>query len=1080
MRPLRNEMILASAGSGKTYRLTNRFIALLARDVAPERIIALTFTRKAAAEFLDEILKKLGEAAADPAKAAQLGRDLELDDFNSFRALSLLRLVISRLHQLTLGTLDSFFHRILACFPAEFGLGTSFEVLNPHQEAEARARVFGQIFQNRKIHPAFTEAFKNATFGSEEKQLSSRLDDFVRYHHRTFLRQPKRSRWGDESTIWPKGCPWMGEPPSIDQIIADLRTATDGIEFASRGQTLWLDFLTKIRAIQPGKPRPKFTAFDRVLEHHEEIRSGHFDLKLDRGTYSFPPAACRALAQLIDLVLFCEVMPHLQRTRGIYEILSLFENDYHEQIRRAGKLGFEDIQMLLNGSLDAVDVRRLSLDGGDGRLHVDYRLDGQFDHWLLDEFQDTSNGQWRVISNLIDEVLQDSEGRRSLFYVGDVKQAIFGWRGGDSALFHDIFEHYNDLHPESIAKEHMEDSFRSGPALMSTINQIFGQTSRLRSLFPEHPELTDRWAACWVDHTTHHTTRQDYVEILTIPNDSETDLSAEERRLNAVTGLLERLAPPRRNLSCAILVRQNRTAGELANAIRAQTDVPVTVETDTLIGKDHPIASSFLALLQFAAHPGDSAAWKHLCMTPALRSQPQALLTTLRRTLGPDTLTNLHDHGFRGAFEDWLQRLLTGGFAPDAFALHRINQLRQATHDFDQQGNRSIGDFLRFAEATASRETPAAGVVQILTIHKSKGLGFDIVIVAELESKTSDSLTQTGNLSIVAHERGSGLNREIDWVLSMPSKDVCQLDERLHEARHRCEVDRGYEELCVLYVALTRAKFATHIVTIEPKEGKDPKGSARDVILTAFPTPEADAPTYELGGEIATVVHAAGDPNWADLRSTPTPKESGPPTVIPTLTTTRRFPSRRRAMPSSLAEEASSHRGHSRYLFSESSRNAAAFGTRVHAGFEGIDWLDSPEFSPLEPWIAASFDLEDPMSAEAAAEILGAMKVPEIDAVFRRATFGEAPVLWRERRFEIILNDAWVSGTFDRVVLTEDRAWIYDFKTNRIATAEEILQAKESYQPQLAVYRVALSRLTGIPPESIETHLIFTKPGVIA
>ena len=63
---------------------------------------------------------------------------------------------------------------------------------------------------------------------------------------------------------------------------------------------------------------------------------------------------------------------------------------------------------------------------------VDYRLDGHFDHWLLDEFQDTSDLQWQVLANLIDEVLQDTSGKRSFFYVGDVKQAIYGWRAGNA------------------------------------------------------------------------------------------------------------------------------------------------------------------------------------------------------------------------------------------------------------------------------------------------------------------------------------------------------------------------------------------------------------------------------------------------------------------------------------------------------------------------------------------------------------------------------------------------------------------------------------------------------------------------
>ena len=110
---IKNEIILASAGSGKTYRLTNRFIALMMLDVAPERIIALTFTRKAAGEFFDAILQKLADAATEPDKAAQIASDIDNPEFTPGAALLLLRRFIDTMPRLALGTLDSFFADIV-------------------------------------------------------------------------------------------------------------------------------------------------------------------------------------------------------------------------------------------------------------------------------------------------------------------------------------------------------------------------------------------------------------------------------------------------------------------------------------------------------------------------------------------------------------------------------------------------------------------------------------------------------------------------------------------------------------------------------------------------------------------------------------------------------------------------------------------------------------------------------------------------------------------------------------------------------------------------------------------------------
>jgi ATP-dependent helicase/nuclease subunit A len=86
----------------------------------------------------------------------------------------------------------------------------------------------------------------------------------------------------------------------------------------------------------------------------------------------------------------------------------------------------------------------------EARLYIDYRLDCKLDHWLLDEFQDTSDLQWEVLRNLADEILQDASGQRSFFYVGDVKQAIYGWRGGNARLFGKILEQYRGRSSRSL------------------------------------------------------------------------------------------------------------------------------------------------------------------------------------------------------------------------------------------------------------------------------------------------------------------------------------------------------------------------------------------------------------------------------------------------------------------------------------------------------------------------------------------------------------------------------------------------------------------------------------------------------
>src|SRR3954471_532612 len=112
MKPIAHIMILASAGSGKTYALTNRFVELLAGGAKPERIVALTFTRKAAGEFFDEILKKLARAATEPAFAQKLASEIGAPATSQADFLRMLRTMIEAMPRLQLGTLDGFFSRV--------------------------------------------------------------------------------------------------------------------------------------------------------------------------------------------------------------------------------------------------------------------------------------------------------------------------------------------------------------------------------------------------------------------------------------------------------------------------------------------------------------------------------------------------------------------------------------------------------------------------------------------------------------------------------------------------------------------------------------------------------------------------------------------------------------------------------------------------------------------------------------------------------------------------------------------------------------------------------------------------------
>ncbi|MEM7010698.1 MAG: UvrD-helicase domain-containing protein [Verrucomicrobiota bacterium] len=1065
---LPNEMILASAGSGKTYRLTNRFLKLLTRNVSPERLIALTFTRKAASEFLDEILRKLSRAAEDPKYALQLQHDINELDFDPARARDLLRGVIDKLHVLMLGTLDSFFNRVLRCFPSEFGLASGFEVLEDHEAHIARREVFEALFEEGGVTGDFVEAFRLATFGAEEKELTSRLDRFTRSYHGLYVEAPFAERWGGEQAVWPGGCPWLRGIADLESECRGLERALEMKQLQPRVQKMWDEFIEFMRTMSIGRRWSRLKRLpEQLIENYEILKQGKpFILSLWGSNHEFSGEIATHCQRLLEYMMFCEVFPHVQRTRGIYQVLAAFEHRYHDQVRRAGRLGFDDIQQLLGGSFQPEGTTmELAQRGGEGRLNIDFRLDGQFDHWLLDEFQDTSLPQWQVIENLIDEVVQDDSGERSLFYVGDVKQAIFGWRGGDSRLFHDIFDHYAAGGEPRIRETRMEVSFRSGPSILDAVNRIFGNRFNFDRTFPDHSDFVARWFRNWGEHVPNFADRSDFFQMLTVPKPDRggDGKSGEEMRFEVLTALLERFRPHEKEMSCGILVRRNDTAARLADYIRSKTKIPVVIEGDTLIGSDHPVAASFLALLQLAAHPGDRLAWKHVEMTPAnIKS---------RRWLVETTLGRIHDHGFIGAFEFWLDLLRDGGFEADAFSERRIEQLRQATREFDKRGSRQIDEFSRYARAFTTRESPGAGVVQIMTIHKSKGLGFDVVIVAEIEGFRDEALTDLGCLSFVANRSGEGRRREVEWVLSMPNQEAGKLDPVLRSARAKLENEHAFEELCVLYVALTRAKYANYLVCTEP----DPKtASSRLLIANAF-TEGAREETF--GEQEANVMGELGNPDWhaADefiKRFEPTSLNTKPQPIA----ARRRFAPLPRQLPSELAEQAAAPKEAARLLFTSNSSYTAAYGTLVHELFEQVAWLDDVG-DALESCLTDYIDAEDPTHIKARDEVLRSFRIPAIERAFRRSMFQGKPEAWLERRFELIHEGKWFTGTFDRVVVNHSGAWVYDFKTNRVQSRDEIDEACEHYRVQLATYRIALSKILGFETNRIHSYLIFTRPG---
>lgn len=227
MNPASHVMIRASAGSGKTYALTNRLVKSLAHGAGPSRIVALTFTRKAAGECFDEILTNRAQAASDSAAARRLAEAIELPCWGPADFLRLLRLVIEEMPALRLGTLDEFLARIVRSFPLELGLTGKFELLQEYGSRMERERVLQLMFSRggelNEAQKELVEAFKRATFGREEMRLGAQLDAFLDDYQEKYLVAPDGEAWGNAKRIWPDGDLWLGDKPNVAGALVTLR-----------------------------------------------------------------------------------------------------------------------------------------------------------------------------------------------------------------------------------------------------------------------------------------------------------------------------------------------------------------------------------------------------------------------------------------------------------------------------------------------------------------------------------------------------------------------------------------------------------------------------------------------------------------------------------------------------------------------------------------------------------------------------------------------------------------------------------------------------------------------------------------
>ena len=1075
-----HEAISASAGSGKTFQLAHRYIRLLAGGVSPDRIIALTFSRKAAGEIFDSVIKYLCEAASSSEQAQKTAARIGGPEFGQSDFLRLLRRLLVGLHSLRISTLDSFTIGILRAFPMELGISPGFQVMDSDGAAAKSARqevlnaIFNHNFADDAAQQEFLDAFKQATYGQEEKSLERSLDTFTGRYRQYYQLMPSRDIWGQEDIIWPDGSPWLEPAGEAASAATELRGLAESSGFPQKlvdGLLEIIDFASNYSESAPWNDALSRTVvFKSLLTGWDELRHGEMVLRYGSGEYHFSTRQCELMLGILRNIVGIELRNTLNRTRGIYRILDQYERFYDEMIRRRGKFTFTDAQYLLTAANRYNGGVLLSrTPGQEARLYIDYRLDCKLDHWLLDEFQDTSDLQWEVLRNLADEILQDTSGQRSFFYVGDVKQAIYGWRGGNARLFGKILDQYEG----SIEQTPLSVSFRSCQPVIDAVNRVFGGLER--GPLPE--QAVREWNRVWQKHQCQSgvVPEYGYAAILEPQCSPDGGKPGDEDRYRVVAHLLNEIDPLHRGLSVAVLVRTNDSGKQIVDFLRRECRGMNIIHEGRAVIKDNPVVPVLLSLVRFAAHPGDTFAWRHLEMSP-LKSYFVSKGKN-RNNLPIALLREIQTLGFQSFIRKWGARL--DAVRPlDDFGRKRLNDLINAAVEFDENDGGDCNDFLRFIDKYEVHELAAENAVRVMTIHQSKGLGFDIVILPDLQG---GNMTKASQIDLVI-AREPRTARPL-WALKMPRRVIAENDPVLAAQVQASDATECFDALCLLYVALTRARQGLYMVTSFPgKSAAVMTPAALLKLQMAGDVKPADGPHITIDGEELVCLYETGERDWytrvtAEVLLVEPTERRGLPEGF------GERPSRRRRLfgvSPSMFGEAEIRAGS---LFAIADRNSMEVGTAIHELFEKVSWSDEVDNEEIiQEWRGTSSVAEELKQraieqfrrALASAEVRQALSKPE----------GNVD-LWREKHFEIVLDDRWVTGIFDRVTIVrglDNRilgATVLDFKSDEITSEAELNNRAERYRSQLFIYGKALSRMLRIDPSQITLRLLFTCPGKV-
>ena len=879
--PANHVVLEASAGTGKTRVLVDRYVRLIDAGVDPRNILAVTFTRKAAAEMRDRVLATLRRRASEDARMGERWRVLR-----------------ERIGDIQISTIDAFCFGLLREFPLEAGVNPAFEIADETEMARFAREAMdltlraarGLLITDENVRllfarvklPSLRDAVqsvldrRHVVLAAVQRYVARRVrfetsaqagGAFIERLRAVMDRSPHRAALLEDGPLDSAEFRWL----HTDLAGLDTFPGLDTGRVQQLQRRLQRYFLT-----DAGKPRaqaarrfdrPQFASADAKRRHEAAIKTIAPEIS----------EALETLAADVNGLL----------ARGLARVVAIAADKYERLLDEHAVLDFA-------GMLDkAVALLAQQEEFARSRL----KLQSRYHHVLVDEFQDTNRLQWQLVEHLID-AWREGEGPEdtptSIFVVGDRKQSIYRFRHAEVTLLDEVARKVAALRPGRRVREAITHSFRAVPELLAFVNALSAelQSGELLDERFSYGE-SDRFPIPEVAPGA----RRDQEPVLGIIAEPSIEAcaraaGAEIARLldTAVVRDREGVRPARAD-DIAILFRARTGHQYFEQALEAR-GIPTYVYKG-LGFFDAPEVQDLQALLRYLAEPENN-----LRAAEFLRSRLVRLSDIALARLAPGFAEALRSPSFdpadrqlaeidrllleraRASVDQWLSvadrvppgELVDAVLRDSAYAFElrgrrlgqareNLKKMRALIRRVENRGYATLGRLAEYFETLKAGDESnaileAAGCVNLMTIHAAKGLEFPIVFVVNVHLQGRG---RSAAFSII--ERGPDGEPEVAFGPS----DATRLEDR-----------REAEELRrLLYVSATRARDRLYFAGEVDQKKKLRRGHRS--LASLFPP--------ALSELFATAAASgAGEVQWASLSGTFAARvcrpESAPPPAV--------------------------------------------------------------------------------------------------------------------------------------------------------------------------------------------------------